>query len=255
MLLTYAKTYYIYCPLLLCRRKQILLHPANMNLRMMDLFTPAELVSKIKWCEERKDLDCMMNLCICGPEYDAMGAEGGDYDIYDETETVPEIHINIFLKHISTLPALREVEFIPGYYSEDDGMLESSRVCWLLSKGSTIETLTIGALMVDNQSDVEKLAEAFSVCTSIKALHIQPLLIGYRDVKTVAPLMKALAAMPNLKKLHICFDAFGEKKATQRYLKESASILQAATNLQGMEVLERSRGYQYYPELSNGRSF
>eukprot|EP00984_Skeletonema_dohrnii_P013185 scaffold5450_cov103-Skeletonema_dohrnii-CCMP3373.AAC.3 len=220
----------------------------------MDLFTSSELVSKIKWCEERKDLDCMRRLCICGPEYDAMGAEGGDYDIYDETETVPEIHINIFLKHISTLPALREVEFIPDYYSVDGGMLESSRVCWLLSKDSKIETLTIGDLMVKNQSDVEKLAEAFSVCTSIKALHIQPLIIGYRDVKTVAPLMKALAAMPNLKKLHICFDAFGEKKATQRYLKESAPILQAATNLQGVEVLERSHA-QHYPALSNGRTF
>lgn len=167
---------------------------------------------------------------ICGPEYDAMGyghdEDEDDYG-YAETERVPEDRLERIFKTIAILPSLREIAISPSYYSENDDALATSRLCWLLSKDSKVETLGIRGLEVHDQADVEKLALAFSTATSIKSLCIDKMYIGYRDVKTLVPLMEALAQLP-MTKIRLVLDSYGKDEATKRYAQESLAVFKQA---------------------------
>ena len=61
------------------------------------------------------------------------------------------------------------------------------------------------------------LAEAFTNMTSITTLCFDKLLIGYFQVSTLAPLMQALAQLPNLRKLRMAFDALGNDVDSNRH--------------------------------------
>jgi hypothetical protein len=187
-------------------------------------------------------------ISICGPEYDAMGyghdEDEDDYG-YAETERVPEDRLERIFKTIAILPSLREIAVSPSYYSENDDALAASRLCWLLSKDSKVETLGIRGLEVHDQADVEKLALAFSTATSIKSLCIDKMYIGYRDVKTlapfmeawatfgirdvksVAPLMKVLAQLP-MTKIRLVLDSYGNNEALKSYAQESLAVFKKA---------------------------
>ena len=145
--------------------------------------------------------DYNSKLYICGPEYEYNYAEVEDsFDA--EPKRVPEDYVKQMFEAFSDLP-FREVAIDPGYYSENGGDVEPSRISWLLSsKDCKIETLRIGSLEVKTQQGVEQLALAFKG-SSIRALCIDPLYVGYRDVKTIVPLMEALSELPNLAKVRI----------------------------------------------------
>ena len=77
--------------------------------------------------------DYNSKLYICGPEYDAMGV-GYDSDSEEEEgpKSVPEDHVKQMFKAFSALPFL-EIAIDPAYYSSNEGSVEPSRICWLLS--------------------------------------------------------------------------------------------------------------------------
>ena len=186
----------------------------------------------------------LIKISIAGPEYDAMGGE-------DEPEHVPEHRIKTIFREISALPNLREIKIDPAYYSED-GFLAPSRVCWLLSsKECKIEKLGIKNLEVDSDSDVEALALALKGCPSIEALCIDQIVIGYRDVKTLLPLMEVIAQQPNLTKLRLLFDAFGDEEETSRYVIESLPVLKRGAHLNDVELTTRNGSRDGNPEISN----
>ena len=197
----------------------------------------------------------LIKISIAGPEYDAMGI--GDEDEDNDPEHVPEHRVKAIFGEISALPALREIVIDPGYYSGEGGMLDTSRVCWLLSsKKCKVETLRIKDLDVHSDSDVEELALALKGCPSIKALCIEQILVGHRDVKTLLPLMEVIAQLPNLTKLRLVIDAFGKKEASVRYASESLPVLKTGRGLGnvqlGMPMNELSIVYgPEYPILSN----
>jgi len=183
--------------------------------------------------------ESLTKISIAGPEYDAMGCMGGDEDEneYDEPERVPEHRVKTIFGEISALPALREIVIDPGYYSGEGGMLDTSRVCWLLSsKKCKVETLRIKDLDVHSDSDVEELALTLKGCPSIKALCIEQILVGYRDVKTLLPLMEVIAQLPNLTKLRLAIDAFGNTEASVRYASESLPVLKTGRGLGNVQL-------------------
>ena len=110
-------------------------------------------------------------------------------------------------------------------------------------------------LDVHNQSDVEMLAEVFATVTSIKTLCFDKLLIGYRQVSTLAPLMQALAKLPNLKKRRIAFDAYGNDEDSIRHAQEALPMLMESTSLEHVGLkkpqLGRSGSHSNYPEVGN----
>ena len=102
-----------------------------MKLNMMNLSGDSSLFEQYleSFSTNNKSLT---KISIAGPEYDAMGMEYEDE--YDTPEHVPEHRVKTIFGEISALPALREIVIDPGYYSGDGpSMLDTSRVCWLLS--------------------------------------------------------------------------------------------------------------------------
>lgn len=212
-----------------------------------------------KFNDPTSNLAKISKIYIRGPEHETNDLLLNDFDdddsYYEDPECVEDSRVEEIFKAISTLPALREIVIDPNYYSEHkEESLLSSRVCWLLSKSSKLEALKVQNLEVNTQSEVDKLALAFSTCMSIKTLCIDLLYIGYRDVKTVVPLMQALAQLPNLTQLRLVFDAFCNREATSRYAQESLPILQNASSLQGVTLKpdQRRHGSSLgYKEISN----
>lgn len=229
--------------------------PTRMKLNMMDLTGDSSSFEQYlkSFSTNNKSL---IKISIAGPEYDAMCmGEYEDEDEDDEPECVPEHRVKTIFGEILALPALREIVIDPGYYSGDgESMLNTSRVCWLLSsKKCKVETLKIRDLEVDSDSDVEELALALKGCPSIKALCIEQILVGYRDVKTLLPLMEVIAQLPNLTKLHLVIDAYGNSEASVRYASESLPVLKTGRGLGnvqlGMPMNELS--IPNHPVLSN----
>ena len=206
-----------------------------MKLNMMDLTGDSSSFEQYleSFSANNKSL---IKISIAGPEYDAMGMEYEDED--DEPEHVPEHRVKTIFGEISALPALGEIVIDPGYYSGDGpSMLDTSRVCWLLSsKKCKVETLRIKDLDVHSDSDVEELALALKGCPSIKALCIEQILVGYRDVKTLLPLMEVIAQLPNLTKLRLVIDAFGNTEASVRYASESLPVLKTGRGLDNVQL-------------------
>jgi len=161
---------------------------------------------------------------------------------------VPDHRIKAIFREISALPNLREIKIDPAYCSEFDGFISSTFISWLLSsKDCKIEKLGIKNLEVDSDSEVEEMALALKGCPSIKELCIDQIVVGYRNVKTLLPLMEVIAQLPNLVKVRLAFDAFGKKEASVRYASESLPVLKRGAYLEGAEIKTEPG----HPEISN----
>ena len=230
-----------------------------MKFQMTDIIDQAGFEQRLKAYTDSCEIgtsDYNSKLYICGPEYDEMGS-GYDSDDGEGPKSVPEDHVKQMFMAFSALPFL-EIAIDPAYYSSNEGSVETSRICWLLSsKECKVETLRISSLEVKTQADVESLAVAFKNCPSIKALCVDQLHVGYRDVKTIVPIMEALAQLPNLTKVRIVIDAFDNVEATKRYANESLPVLKKGPGLGDVDIMSNPRsafsfGYnRYNPELSN----
>ena len=134
----------------------------------------------------------------------------------------------------SKSPKLRHIWVDVSYYSEDaEHTISASQLCDLLSCGENIETLvvTLGGIDLNSEQDVENLAQTLSKCKSLRNVAFDELVIGYRDVPSVAPLMEALSKLPLLTNLFLNIDAYGDEEQADRYAKESLPILQEAPRL------------------------
>ena len=239
-----------------------------MKFRMTEIIDKPGFEQRLKAFKDDTDVgtpspnDYNSKLYICGPEYEyEYDYATGDYaeveDSFDaepEPEIVPEEYVKQMFEAFSDLP-FREVAIDPGYYSEDGGEVEPSRISWLLSsKDCKIETLRIGSLEVKTQQGVEQLALAFKGCSSLRALCIDQLHVGYRDVKTIVPLMEALSELPNLAKVRIVLDAFDNTEATKRYATESLPVLKKGPCLGDVDIVSTNTGWEHTrnnPELRN----
>lgn len=228
-----------------------------MKFQMTDIIDKHDFEQRLKAFKDDVDVgtpcpnDYNSKLYICGPEYEY------DYEVEDsfdaEPKSVPEEYVKQMFEAFSDLP-FREVAIDPAYYSENEGSVEPSRISWLLSsKDCKIETLRIGSLEVKTQQGVEQLALAFKGCSSLRALCIDQLHVGYRDVKTIVPLMEALSELPNLAKVRIVLDAFDNTEATKRYATESLPVLKKGPCLGDVDIVTNT-GWEHTrnnPELRN----
>jgi hypothetical protein len=187
-------------------------------------------------------------LDICGPEYDShsWGFDEEDEDEDEEQQlarhSVPAEGVERIYRAILTMPHLKQIMIDYSWYTEGEGEIEASHLCWLLSPQSNYRTLRVLDLSVSNQVDVENLAAAFASCSSIETLCIMPIHIGYLDVQNVAPLMQAISELPNLKRLRLGIEAYGNRQALNRYINQSLPILNSSV-----------RGFVYIPSSDNSQ--
>ena len=71
------------------------------------------------------------------------------------------------------------------------------------------------------------MALAFSKCVSLESVDIDQLVIGYRDVESLIPIVKALVDLPHKKEtdIDLVLDAFDNVEATAKYGDELLSFL------------------------------
>ena len=102
-----------------------------------------------------------------------------------------------------------------------------SDVCLLISDATKLEKLKIGPIYLKTQKEVDELALAFSKCVLLKSVEIDQLVIGYRDVESLIPIVKALVDLPHKKEtdIDLVLDAFDNVEATAKYGDDMLSFL------------------------------
>ena len=150
------------------------------------------------------------------------------YDINPEIK-YSKTRLEKGFQEVSKLPYLKEMIIDASYYTDDDGdrMMLVSDVCLLLSDATKLEKLKIGPLYLKTQTQVDELAVAFSTCVSLESVEIDQLVIGYRDVKSLIPIVKALVDLPHKKEtdIDLVLDAFDNVEATAKYGDDMLSFL------------------------------
>ena len=176
-------------------------------------------------------------------------------------------HVKKVFKAVSSKsPQLRHIWIDVSYCSEHKGhKISVSHLCDLLSCGEKIETLvvTLGRIELKSEQDVETLAQTLSKCKSLRNVAFDELAIQYRDVPSVAPLMKAFSKLPLLTSLFLNITAYGEEghklisgfqglfgfssynwdeEQADRIANESLPILQGAPRLVDFVAIPKPQG-------------
>ena len=186
-------------------------------------------IAAADWQIKLRNLQNQAKIDVCGPQPYA---------------TVSKDRLENAFKDISALPSLQHLMVDPNYGREvKDQVVLPSYVSSLLSQADKLETLSIRDLDIHDDADVHQLALAFSECTSLKSLQINYIDIASRDIESLLPLMRALAEMPNLTRLHLVLNAFGDEEQTVRYAKESLPALQDAPGLSDMDLTQYEEGF------------
>ena len=148
------------------------------------------------------------------------------YDINPEIK-YSKTRLEKGFQEVSKLPYLKEMIIDASYYTDDvgDRMMLVSDVCLLLSDATKLEKLKIGPLYLKTQKEVDELALPFSKCVSLESVEIDQLVIGYRDVESLIPIVKALVDLPHKKEMDLALDAFDNVEATAKYGDELLSFL------------------------------
>ena len=149
-------------------------------------------------------------------------------------------NIERVFKAIANLPSLRELRIQYGYYGSDlfEEPVSVERVGWLVAGAANLEVLRIDSVDLHVQEHVVALAEILSKSVSLKRLEME-IVVGYRDVTSVAPLMQSLSGLPHLTELLLKIDAFDNFTETFWYADEAAPILAACVGAKG--VVEKTR--------------
>lgn len=216
---------------------------------------PKLRVSDIKKKKFRREVLRGTQIQICGPIDASTAWFRGGLRLRD---------VEKVFRAISGSSNLRGIWVEPNYYSDHcDGMLSTSLLCCLLSNATNLQTLAVvtGGLGVMNQEEVEQLAAAFEKCTSLQNIAIDQLVVGYENVNSLLPLMTALANLPNIDKLELVIDAFGEAEHAERYAQDALPVLQASPGLSDFDLKRlpykvrrialRFKARLSYRELSN----
>ena len=145
----------------------------------------------------------------------------------------PPANIERVFKAIAQLPSLRELSIKYGYYCDIDEPVCVDRVGWLVAGAANLDALRIDSVDLHSQENVVALAEILSKCATLKRLHME-IVVGYRDVTSVAPLMESLSGLTNLTELRLKIDAYGDFVETNRFADEAAPILAACVGAKGV---------------------
>lgn len=147
------------------------------------------------------------------------------YDINPEIK-YSKTRLEKGFQEVSKLPYLKEMIIDASYYTDGGNrMMLVSDVCLLISDATKLEKLKIGPIYLKTQKEVDELALAFSKCVLLKSVEIDQLVIGYRDVESLIPIVKVLVDLPHKKEMDLALDAFDNVEATAKYGEDMLSFL------------------------------